>query len=114
MEKSLDMTAGSPARLLWRFTLPTLAGNLLHQAYSITDSVMVGQYLGQTALAAVGCTAPVVMLLAALMIGINVGVGILISQYFGRRDFARIRRALVNSLYLGLAIAAVDVYKRQV
>ena len=110
MEKSLDMTAGSPTRLLWRFTLPTLAGNLLHQAYSITDSVMVGQYLGQTALAAVGCTAPVVMLLAALMIGINVGVGILISQYFGRRDFARIRRALVNSLYLGLAIAAVLVF----
>lgn len=110
MEKSLDMTAGSPARLLWRFTLPTLAGNLLHQAYSITDSVMVGQYLGQTALAAVGCTAPVVMLLAALMIGINVGVGILISQYFGRRDFARIRRALVNSLYLGLAIATVLVF----
>lgn len=110
MEKSLDMTTGSPARLLWRFTLPTLAGNLLHQAYSITDSVMVGQYLGQTALAAVGCTAPVVMLLAALMIGINVGVGILISQYFGRRDFARIRRALVNSLYLGLAIAAVLVF----
>lgn len=110
MQKSLDMTAGSPARLLWRFTLPTLAGNLLHQAYSITDSVVVGRYLGQTALAAVGCTSPVVMLLAALMVGINVGVGILISQYFGRRDLASIRRALVNSLYLGLALAVVLVF----
>lgn len=109
MNQSLDMTTGSPARLLWRFTLPTLAGNLLHQAYSITDSVVVGRYLGETALAAVGCTAPIVMLLAALMIGINVGVGILISQHFGRRDYAGIRRALVNSLYLGLAIAAVLV-----
>lgn len=109
MNQSLDMTTGSPARLLWRFTLPTLAGNLLHQAYSITDSVVVGRYLGETALAAVGCTAPIVMLLAALMIGINVGVGILISQYFGRRDYAGIRRALVNSLYLGLVIAVVLV-----
>lgn len=107
MAKYLDMTAGRPAPLLWRFTLPTLLGNLLHQAYSITDSVVVGRYLGQTALAAVGCTSPIVMLLAALMIGINVGVGILISQYFGRRDFAGIRRALVNSLYLGLFIAVV-------
>lgn len=107
MAKYLDMTAGRPAPLLWRFTLPTLLGNLLHQAYSITDSVVVGRYLGQTALAAVGCTSPIVMLLAALMIGINVGVGILISQYFGRRDFAGIRRALVNSLYLGLLIAVV-------
>lgn len=110
MGTSLDMTAGSPARLLWRFTLPTLAGNLLHQAYSITDSVVVGRYLGQTALAAVGCTAPIVMLLAALMIGINVGMGILISQYFGCRDFSSIRRALINSLYLGLAIAIVLMF----
>lgn len=110
MAKSLDMTAGRPARLLWRFTLPTLAGNLLHQAYSITDSVVVGQYLGQTALAAVGCTAPIVMLLAALMIGINVGVGILISQYFGQRDYRGIRRALVASLYLGLVIAVALVF----
>ena len=107
MSRSLDMTAGKPLRLLLAFTLPTLAGNLLHQLYSITDSVVVGRYLGQTALAAVGCTAPVVMLLAALMIGINIGVGVLISQAFGRRDYAGIRRALVNSLYLGLAIAAV-------
>lgn len=107
MAKNIDMTTGEPASLLWRFTLPTLVGNLLHQAYSITDSVVVGQYLGQTALAAVGCTAPIVMLLAALMIGINVGMGILISQHFGRRDYAGIRRALVNSLYLGLLISVV-------
>ena len=51
MARSLDMTTGRPLPLLLRFTLPTLAGNLLHQAYSITDSVVVGQFLGQTALA---------------------------------------------------------------
>ena len=106
MRKSWNMTTGDPTSLLWRFALPTVAGNLLHQAYSITDSIVVGRYLGQTALAAVGCTAPVTMLLAALMIGINTGVGILISQYAGRKDQAGIRRALVNSLYLGLAMAA--------
>lgn len=104
---TLDMTNGRPLPLMLRFALPTLAGNLLHQVYSMTDSVIVGRYLGQTALAAVGCTAPVIMLLAALMIGVNVGVGILISQYFGRQDEDGMRRAFLNSLYLGVALAAV-------
>ena len=107
MARSLDMTTGHPLPMLLRFTLPTLTGNLLHQAYSITDSVVVGQFLGQTALASVGCTSPIVMLLAALMIGINLAVGILISQYFGRRDYDGIRRAIINSLYLGLAISLI-------
>lgn len=107
MKPSLDMTSGKPMPLLIRFTLPTLAGNLLHQAYSITDSVVVGRYLGQTALAAVGCTAPIVMLLAALMVGVNVGVGVLISQNYGRKDFSAIRRSFVNSLYLSAAVAIV-------
>ncbi len=107
MTKSLDMTTGRPLPLLLRFALPTLAGNLLHQAYSITDSIVVGRFLGQTALASAGCTAPVAMLLAALMIGVNIAVGILISHAFGRHDYEGIRRTMVNSLYLGLVIAAV-------
>lgn len=104
---TIDMTTGRPLRLLLRFGLPTLVGNLLHQAYSLTDGIIVGQYLGETALAAVGCTMPVILLLAALMIGVNIAVGILIGQHFGRRDEDGMRRAFVNSLYLGLIISAV-------
>ena len=104
---TIDMTTGSPLRLLLRFGLPTLAGNLLHQAYSLTDGIIVGKYLGETALAAVGCTMPIVLLLASLMIGVNVAVGILIGQHFGRRDEDGMRRAFLNSLYLGLIISVV-------
>ncbi len=50
------MTIGSPLQLLTAFTLPALAGNLLNQVYSITDSIIVGRYLGQTSLAAIGVT----------------------------------------------------------
>lgn len=107
MKKNLDMTEGKPLSLLWAFTFPTLMGNLLHQAYSITDSIVVGRYLGQTALAAVGSTTPVVLLLAALMIGVNVGVGIIISRYFGQKNEEMMRRAFVNSLYLGGIISIV-------
>ena len=106
MKKNLDMTEGKPISLLWAFTFPTLMGNLLNQVYSITDSIVVGRYLGQTALAAVGSTMPVILLLAALMIGINVGVGIIISRYFGQKNEELMRRAFVNSLYLGLFLAA--------
>ena len=106
VKKNLDMTEGKPISLLWAFTFPTLMGNLLNQVYSITDSIVVGRYLGQTALAAVGSTMPVILLLAALMIGINVGVGIIISRYFGQKNEELMRRAFVNSLYLGLFLTA--------
>lgn len=106
MQKNLDMIEGKPISLLWAFTFPTLMGNLLNQVYSITDSIVVGRYLGQTALAAVGSTMPVILLLAALMIGINVGVGIIISRYFGQKNEELMRRAFVNSLYLGLFLSA--------
>lgn len=104
---TLDMTTGRPLPLMLRFTLPTLAGNLLHQAYSLTDGIIVGRFLGETPLAAVGCTMPIILLLASLLIGVNIGVGILISQYFGRQDEDGMRRAFINCLYLGLALAAV-------
>lgn len=91
--------------MLSLFAIPILAGNLLHQAYSVTDSIVVGQCLGQTALAAVGCTAPISMLLAALMIGVTIGVGILISQAYGKRDHEQIRQYLTNGLHLSLMIA---------
>ncbi len=102
---SRDMTVGKPLRLLTVFTIPALAGNLLNQVYSITDSIIVGRYLGQTSLAAIGVTMPVVLLTAAMIIGLNVGVGILLSQSFGRKDTDGMRHILANSLYLALIIA---------
>ena len=102
---SRDMTAGSPLKLLTAFTLPALAGNLLNQVYSITDSIIVGRYLGQTSLAAIGVTMPIVLLTAAMVIGLNVGVGILLSQAFGRKDIGQMRHTFANSLYLALIIA---------
>ena len=100
-----DMTTGSPLRLLTAFTLPALAGNLLNQVYSITDSIIVGRYLGQTSLAAIGVTMPIVLLTAAMVIGLNIGVGILLSQAFGRRDIDQMRHTFANSFYLALVIA---------
>ena len=103
--RARNMTEGNPLKLLTAFTLPALAGNLLNQVYSITDSIIVGRYLGQTSLAAIGVTMPVVLLTAAMVIGLNVGVGILLSQAFGRKDIDAMRHTFANSFYLALIIA---------
>ncbi len=99
------MTQGDVLGGLLAFSVPALIGNLLHQVYSLTDSIVVGRILGMEALAAVGCTMPLILLLASLMIGTNVGVGVLLSQAFGAQDMLRMRRGFFNSLYVGLGIS---------
>ncbi len=101
------MTQGDVMGGLLAFSVPSLIGNLLHQVYSLTDSVVVGRILGMEALAAVGCTMPLILLLAALMIGTNIGVGVLLSQAFGAHDMDRMRRGFLNSLYVGVGISLV-------
>lgn len=103
----LDMTKGSPMRRILAFSIPALIGNVLNQVYSMTDSIIVGRILGMDALAAVGCTMPIVILMASLMIGVNVAVSILLSQAYGSHDTPRMRRVFANSLYMGLVVAAV-------
>lgn len=102
---STDMTVGDPLRLITFFALPTLTGNLLNQVYSITDSIIVGRFLGETALAAIGVCMPIILLMGALIFGVNIGVGILTSQCFGRKDIPAMRHVLANSLYMALLIS---------
>ncbi|MCQ2406173.1 MAG: MATE family efflux transporter [Oscillospiraceae bacterium] len=105
--KNLDMTVGDPLKLLTLFTIPALASNLLNQIYTLTDSLIVGRYLGQTSLAAVGVCMPVILMVASMIIGLNIGVGILMSQSFGRHDFGQMRHTLANSVYLGLVLGVI-------
>ncbi|MCR5229821.1 MAG: MATE family efflux transporter [Solobacterium sp.] len=104
---AIDMTDGTPLKLLTVFTVPALAGNLLNQVYSITDSIIVGRVLGQTSLAAIGVCMPVVLLTSTMVIGVNIGVGIIMSQSFGRHDLKTMRHVLANSMYLAFAISLI-------
>ena len=80
-----DMTQGSPWKSIVMFTVPMLIGNLAQQLYSTVDSIVVGKYVGDNALAAVGSSLPILNMLLVLFIGISVGASIMVSQYFGRR-----------------------------
>lgn len=82
----VDMTVGRPWEDILIFTVPMLIGNIAQQLYNTVDSVVVGKYVGDNALAAVGSAGPILNLLIVLFIGISVGASIMVSQYFGARN----------------------------
>jgi putative efflux protein, MATE family len=100
-----DMTEGSPVRLLLTFSLPMLVGNLFQQLYTMIDSIIVGNYIGANALAAVGATSSVQFLLFSLSSGMSAGIGIVVSQYLGAKDEEYVKRSIANSIYVMLAAA---------
>ena len=80
-----DMTVGTPWKSIALFSVPMLIGNIAQQLYSTVDSIVVGHYVGDNALASVGSAAPLFNMLLVLFVGISAGVGIMVSQYFGAK-----------------------------
>ena len=81
-----DMTTGTPWKKIVAFTIPMLLGNIAQQLYNTVDSIVVGKYVGDNALAAVGSASPIFNLLLVLFIGISVGTSVMVSQYFGAKQ----------------------------
>ncbi len=82
----IDMTKGSPWKVIAQFSVPMLLANIAQQLYSTVDSIIVGKYIGDNALAAVGSTTALLNMLFVLFVGIATGAGIMVSQYFGARQ----------------------------
>ena len=89
-----DMTEGTPWKRIVEFAIPMLIGNVAQQFYNTADSIIVGRYIGDNALAAVGSAGPVLNLLLVLFMGIATGAGIMVSQYFGAKDRERLSRSV--------------------
>ena len=106
--KLTDMTQGSPAKLILTFTLPLFLGNMLQQLYNMVDSIVVGQFVGKTALAAVGTGFPVIFMLGALFMGLGMGAMVMISQYYGAGDMERVR-STINTIYTTMFIVIVPL-----
>ncbi|MBQ3156282.1 MAG: MATE family efflux transporter [Clostridia bacterium] len=104
---SINMTQGRPTGLLLRFAIPMLIGNIFQQAYSLADSVIVGQFVGASALAAVGSTGSVTFLFFSVCNGIASGSGIVTSQYFGAGDPMKTKTAIANAAYIMFAASLV-------
>ena len=95
-----DMTSGSPARLILRFTIPLIFGNLFQQFYSMVDTIIVGRFLGTEALAAVGSTGSINFLIIGFCLGLCSGFAIPVSQQFGAKNFAEMKKYIGNTIWL--------------
>jgi putative MATE family efflux protein len=101
-----DLTEGNPGKLIFQFATPMLIGNVFQQLYNITDSIIVGRFLGKEALAAVGASFPLIFMLISFIIGIATGSTIVIAQYFGAKDMAKVRRS-IDTMYIFLFFASL-------
>ncbi|MBO5299058.1 MAG: polysaccharide biosynthesis C-terminal domain-containing protein, partial [Clostridia bacterium] len=97
------MTQGAPWKCILIFTIPMLLGNIAQQLYSTVDSIVVGKYIGDNALSAVGSSMPILNMLLVLFIGISAGVTIMVSQYFGAKN----REALSVTIGNGITVTLI-------
>lgn len=101
-----DFTKGSEARHIIYFAIPILLSSLFQQLYNIVDSVFIGHYVGKEGLAAVGASFPVIFAVISFVIGIGSGSTVVISQYFGAKDFKAVKRA-IDTLYIFMFFASI-------
>ena len=102
------MTVGSPWKRILEFSIPMLLGNIAQQLYNTADSVIVGMYVGDNALAAVGSAAPILNLLLALFVGLSTGASIVISQSFGAKDRDGLSKNIGNCITM-TALATIVI-----
>ena len=97
------MTEGTPWRKLLYFTVPLLIGNIFQQLYSTADAIFLGRFVGDNALAAIGASIPVFFLILMLSMGVAIGAGIMVSQYFG----AKSRDDLSHTIGTAITLTAI-------
>ena len=103
-----DMTTGNPVKLILLFSIPLLIGNIFQQFYSMVDTIIVGRFVGVEALAAVGTTSSMVFLVNGFVMGLTSGFAVLISQKYGAKDEAGVKKAVASSITLSI-IATIIV-----
>lgn len=107
MLSGIDMTEGKPWKKLLLFTVPLLIGNLFQQMYSTADAIILGRFVGDHALAAVGASMSIFFLIMVIMMGISMGVGVMVAQYFGAKKREELSRTIGAAITITLILGAV-------
>jgi putative MATE family efflux protein len=102
-----DLTKGNPMKLILSFTIPILIGNIIQQLYYVIDSIIVGQFVGVNALAAVGATGSLTFLVIGWIMGMTGGFAILVAQKFGANDIQGLKHFVAMALYLCAGMAVI-------
>lgn len=93
-----DLTVGDPQRILWRYSLPLFGSVIFQQLYNIADSLVVGKFVGENALAAVGNSYEITLIYLAFAVGCNIGCSVIISQLFGAKKIWELKTAVSTAL----------------
>lgn len=104
---TVDMTKGSPLKLLLQFSIPILIGNLFQQIYSLADRIIVGRFVGDQAFSAIGATNALSMMFMSMCMGAAIGTGVVVSQYFGAKNEKGTAASIANGSYTCILIAIV-------
>lgn len=102
-----DMTTGSPMKNIIKFCLPLMLGNLFQQLYNMADIIIVGQFVGKTALSAVGSVGPLSFLVVGSVLGLCTGFSIPVAQRFGAKDTVNLKKFVANTIYAAVGLAVV-------
>lgn len=110
MSNIKDMTVGSPTKHILFFAAPLLVGNIFQQLYNMVDSIVVGNFVGANAVAAVGTCGSMGFFFFSWSSGLAIGIGIIVAQYFGAKDEKNVRSTIANSIYvLGIASIIISI-----
>ena len=102
-----NLTTGNETRVMLRFSIPFIIGNLLQQIYNIADTFIVGHFLGSNALAAVGSAYAFIVLFTSIILGLCIGSGIVFSQLFGEKNIGQLKTAIWNGLVFVFAVTCL-------
>ena len=107
MKKTTLMTEGNIWKQILFFSIPLILGNLLQQLYNTADSIIVGNFVGSEALAAVGSSGSLINLLISFCMGASAGAGVVIAQYYGANDKKRVQDAVHTTLAIAVVTGAI-------
>lgn len=102
-----DLTVGKPSTVLWKFCLPLFGSIIFQQLYNIADSFVAGKFVGEDALAAVGNSYEITLIFIAFAFGCNIGCSVIVSQFFGAKEYKHMKTAVYTTLIASAALCAV-------
>lgn len=102
-----DLTQGNPQTVLWKFCLPMFGSIIFQQLYNIADSLVAGKFIGENALAAIGNSYNVTLVFIAFAFGCNIGCSVIVSQFFGAKDYAKMKTAVYTTLISSAILCAI-------
>ena len=102
-----DLTVGKPETVLWKFCIPLFGSVIFQQLYNLADSFVAGKFIGENALASVGNSYEITLVFIAFAFGCNIGCSVIVSQFFGAKNYGEMKTAVYTAMITSAAVCTV-------